>query len=218
MSNAEFHDSRRTFKHSVALYIRRLRYGQPKTKVFCVGLQKTGTTSLQYALSLMGYRVAGTLDANPYPNPDALLTYAYSLLPRFDAFADNPWPLYFREFDAMFPDAKFIMTNRDPDEWYSSVCKHFGESSSKMRSWVYGEATPIGNRQAYVDRLVAHQEAVRAHFASRPWSLLEFDVTKGHGWVELCDFLHRPIPQRAFPELNTAAMRKSRKESRREMT
>ena len=202
-----FHYSRQTLKHTTALTLRRLRYGRPRAKVFCLGFQKTGTTSLQYALSLLGYRVAGILDANPHETSEELHAEALGLLQQFVAFADNPWPLYFREFDAMFPGAKFILTARDPDKWYSSVCKHFGESGSKMRGWVYGAATPVGNRQAYVGRLVSHQEAVRAYFEDRPDDLLEFDVSAGHGWAELCGFLDRPMPYRDFPKLNTAAMR-----------
>ena len=201
-----FHHTRQTLTHSLALNLRRLRYGRPRAKVFCVGFQKTGTTSLQYALSLMGYRVAGIMNANRHDTPEALHTEALRLLPQFDAFADNPWPLYFREFDAMFPEAKFILTTRDPDKWYESVCKHFGDSGSKMRAWVYGAATPRGNQQAYVDTLVTHQKAVRAHFADRPDDLMEFDVSAGHGWPELCSFLDRPMPRRKFPKLNTAVM------------
>lgn len=202
-----FHHTRQTLTHTCALHIRRLRFGRPQAKVFCVGFQKTGTTSLQYALSLMGYRVAGIMDASPLDTPEALHAEALRLLPQFDAFADNPWPLYFREFDEMFSGAKFILTTRDPDRWYTSVCKHFGANGSKMRDWVYGAATPVDNRSAYVDRLVDHQQAVRAHFADRPDDLLEFDVTAGHGWTELCSFLDRPVPRREFPRLNTAAMR-----------
>lgn len=202
-----FHHTRQTLTHSLALTVRRMRYGRPPSKVFCVGFQKTGTTSLQYGLSLMGYRVAGVMDANPHETLTALRAEALRLLPQFDAFADNPWPLYFEELDAMFPDAKFILTTRDPEQWYSSVCKHFGDGRSKMRGWVYGAATPIGNKRAYIDRLLTHQSAVRLHFADRSDDLLEFDVSAGHGWRELCSFLQRPVPKRQFPRLNTAAMR-----------
>lgn len=155
----------------------------------------------------MGYRVAGIMDANQYETPEALHAAALRLLSRFDAFADNPWPLYFREFDAIFPDAKFILTTRDPDQWYTSVCKHFGGSETKMRHWIYGAGSPLGNREVYVDRLRKHQEAVRNHFIDRSESLLEFDVSAGHGWNELATFLGRPSPSRAFPKLNTATMR-----------
>ena len=60
-----FHNSRLTLKHSLALELRRLRYGRPRKKVFCVGFQKTGTTSLQYALSLLGYLVPPRLRPDP---------------------------------------------------------------------------------------------------------------------------------------------------------
>jgi hypothetical protein len=155
----------------------------------------------------MGYRVAGIMDANPYDTIEGLHTEALRLLPQFDAFADNPWPLYFREFDAIFPDAKFILTTRNPDQWYTSVCKHFGGSETKMRRWIYGAGSPLGNREVYVDRLRKHQEAVRNHFMDRSESLLEFDVSASHGWNELATFLGRPSPNRAFPKLNTATMR-----------
>lgn len=155
----------------------------------------------------MGYRVAGVLSAGPHASPEALQDEAMRLLPKFDAFADNPWPLYFREFDAIFPGAKFILTSRDPKRWYKSVCKHFGGTNSKMRAWIYGNASPIGNKDLYLERLKSHEDAVRAHFANRPQNLLEFDVSAGHGWAELCDFLERPVPQRDFPKLNTAEMR-----------
>lgn len=202
-----FHQTRHTLKHSLALELRRLRYGRPQAKVFCVGFQKTGTTSLQYALSLLGYRVAGIMDANVHETPAALHAECLRFLPQFDAFADNPWPLYFREFDAMFPDAKFILTTRDPDRWYASACEHFGAGGSRMRQWIYGAASPGGNRAAYIDRLTRHAAEVRAHFANRPGDFMEFDVAQGDGWDKLCGFLGKPVPRRAFPRLNTAAMR-----------
>jgi len=203
-----FHHSRLSLKHSLALELRRLRYGRPRKKVFCVGFQKTGTTSLQYALSLLGYRVAGIFSVRDLEDFDGVRARALDLAPRFDAFADNPWPLYFREFDAMFPGAKFILTARDPDKWYNSVCKHFGDESSQMREWIYGAGCPAGHRVAYVGKLLGHQDAVRHHFTGRPKDFMEFDVTQGDGWDKLCDFLGKPVPKKAFPQLNTARMRK----------
>lgn len=203
-----FHQSRQTVKHTIALNLRRLKYGVPREKVFCVGFQKTGTTSLQYGLSLLGYRVGGVMDANPHDTPQSLYSEALSLVPQFDAFADNPWPLYFREFDAMLPGAKFILTCRDPDLWYTSICKHFGDKNAKMRGWIYGEGSPEGNKKAYVERLIDHQERVRMHFSGRPRDFLEFDVARGDGWEKLCAFLGKRQPVGDFPRLNTAAMRK----------
>ena len=187
--------------------LRRMKYGRPTEKVFCVGFQKTGTTSLQYALSLLGYRTAGVLDVNHIETPEEMYVEAQRLVDQFDAFADNPWPIYFQEFDKMVPGSKFILTTRDPERWYSSVCKHFGDSDSKLRRWVYGVGTPVGNKSAYVSRLLAHQDDVRRYFEDRPEDLMEFDVSRGDGWPKLCSFLGKRVPDRFFPKLNTAAMR-----------
>lgn len=203
-----FHQSRQTLKHSIALTLRRMKYGQPRPKVFCVGLQKTGTTSLQYALSKLGYRVGGVFNVDDLDQPIQMYERALSLLPHFDAFADNPWGVYFRELDEVEPGAKFILTSREPEKWYTSVCKHFGESGSKRREWIYGAASPIGNKQIYTEKLVSHQESVRNYFANRPNDFIEFDVASGDGWEKLCVFLGKKVPAEPFPRLNTAEMRK----------
>jgi len=203
-----FHLSRQTLKHTIALNIRRLKFGMPDEKVFCVGLQKTGTTSLQYALSKLGYRVAGVFSIKDLDTPEQMRDRALSLVPRFDAFADNPWCVFYRELDRAVPGSKFILTTRDPEKWYASVCKHFGEKPVRMHEWIYGVPSPIGHKAAYIDKLLTHQDAVRRHFANRPGALIEFDVTQGHGWPELCALLGKRVPSEPFPRLNTAEMRK----------
>lgn len=199
--------SRLTIKHDIALALRRIRFGRPQEKVFCVGFQKTGTTSLQYALSLLGYRVAGVFSVRDLQEFSQVRERALELAMRFDAAGDNPWAVLFRDLDARFPGSKFILTMRDPERWYESVCKHFGSSSTKLRQWIYGAASPIGNRAAYVNRLQRHAFEVRSYFAGREADFMEFDVFSGDGWNRLCSFLVKPVPKRDFPELNTASMR-----------
>lgn len=208
MGRRAFHESRQTLKHSLALGLRRLRYGRPRQKVFCVGFQKTGTTSLQYALSLLGYRVAGYFSPAGLASRDEMRDRALSLATRFDAFGDNPWAILYRDLDIAFPESKFILTARDPDRWYASACKHFGGHESRMREWIYGAGSPVGNRDLYVPRMVTHNEEVRSYFADRPADFMEFDVAQGDGWEKLCAFMDKPVPKRYFPRLNTVAMRR----------
>lgn len=202
-----YYEDRMSLRHSFALELRRLRYGRPGQKVFCLGFQKTGTTSLQYALSLLGYRVAGVFAANERISPQELKKRALGIAQYFDAFADNPWPMLYRDLDTAFPGSKFILTTRDPEEWYKSACKHFGERGSRLRELIYGAASPIGNRDLYLRRMANHVLDVRCFFSDRPGDLLEFDIARGDAWSELCGFLDKPIPTRDFPRLNTAAMR-----------
>ena len=183
---------------------RRLRYGAPGAKVFVIGLQKTGTTSVQYALSLLGYRVGGTLRPGELTIPEGLLNKVIELSHRYDAAADHPWSLFFRELDAEHPGSRFILTTRDPDHWYSSVCKHFGDTENRMRTWIYGPGAPTENRERYIDRLLRHEREVREYFADRPGDLIEIEVARGHGWAEICPFIGKATPKRPFPRLNVA--------------
>ena len=196
--------SRQTLQHTLALHLRRLKYGQPRPKVFCVGFQKTGTTSIQYALSKLGYRVGGVFPVNDLQRREQMFKRAIELLPQFDAFGDNPWCLYYRELDEAVPGSKFILTTRDPETWYASACKHFGTTYSLLHEWIYGEPVPVGNKSLYIDRLLRHNREVLAYFADRPQDFLEFDVTAGHGWPELCGFIGKRVPREPFPRLNTA--------------
>lgn len=202
-----YYKNRQTLKHTIALNLRRLRYGAPGSKVFCVGFQKTGTTSLQYALSRLGYRVGGVFPVTDLDKREQMYERAMGLLPQFDAFADNPWCLYFRELDKAVPGAKFILTSRDPEKWYASACKHFGKHPSQMHEWIYGEPLPGGHKEAWIGRLQSHEAEVRSYFANRPDDFLEFDVAKGDGWNEICNFLGKKTPSSPFPMLNTAVRR-----------
>jgi hypothetical protein len=202
-----FHQSRQTLKHSLALELRRLRYGRPQQKVFCVGFQKTGTTSLQYALSLLGYRVAGIFSVKDLNDFDQARAHALDLMQGFDAAGDNPWSVLFRDLDVAFPGSKFILTTRDPNRWYESACEHFGAGGTQIREWIYGAASPKENRTAYIDRLERHAAEVRTHFAGRTADFMEFDVAKGDSWGKLCNLLGKPVPRRNFPRLNTVVMR-----------
>jgi hypothetical protein len=132
---------------------------------------------------------------------------ALDLMQSFDAAGDNPWPVLFRDLDEAFPGSKFILTTRDPDRWYASACKHFGPNKIRLHEWIYGAASPVGNRTAYVDRLKRHTAEVRAHFTDRTTDFVEFDVAHGDGWDKLCGFLVKPVPKRSFPKLKTSAMR-----------
>lgn len=60
-------------------------------------------------------------------SPDKMRDRALELARQFDAFGDNPWAVLYRELDTTFPGSKFILTTRDPDKWYASACKYFGD-------------------------------------------------------------------------------------------
>ena len=175
-----------------------------RPKVFCIGFHKTGTKSLATALRGFGYRVTGP---NGFRLKDISLRYVricrrYSS--QYDVFQDNPWPLTYREMNEMWPDAKFILTLRDPDAWLHSVKRHFGNHSTPMRELVYGRGSPVGNEAVYLDRFHQHETEVKAFFADKANRFLTLRITEGEGYEKLCPFLEEPIPDGPFPQINKA--------------
>ena len=99
-----------------------------RDKVFCIGANKTGTTSVERALRDLGLRLPEQGQQERLLTRRVLGGDAQALAEfcaAFDAFQDLPFShgLVFATCDALFPDAKFILTVRDADDWFNSVCR-----------------------------------------------------------------------------------------------
>ncbi len=108
-------------------------------KVFGIGFHKTATSSLGKALEELGYKVSQGFGFNGSDLELSILKRAVERAEAHDAFEDNPWPILYKEMDKAFPGSKFIATWRDPEAWFSSVERHFGRDSTRMREWIYGK-------------------------------------------------------------------------------
>lgn len=169
-------------------------------KVFCIGFQKTGTTSLGRALQILGYRVCGPVGCT---NPDIkrrALTWAVDRVPDYDAFQDNPWPLLYKEMDRLYPGSKFILTTRHPRSWLRSTKKYFGYYEAPAEVWIYdGVGTPIKNQKRFLKRFKEHNQEVLDYFKDRPNDFLEINLSDGKNWEKICNFLEFDIPEQDFP-------------------
>ncbi len=169
-------------------------------KVFCIGFQKTGTTSIGRALEILGYRVCGPVGVTDPRFGRRALEYAVSRLPDYDAFQDNPWPLLYKELDRLCPGSKFILTVRKPRSWIRSMRKYFGGYEAAAEVWIYGPGgTPLKRPRQCLRRYKRHNREVREYFRDRPQDLLVVDFGRGGGWAEICTFLGRPVPDTPFP-------------------
>ena len=185
---------------------------QAKAKVFCIGFQKTGTSSMRDALQHLGYRVADYFGTDlPFEElRECYVDKGLEILQQYDSVQDMPWPLMYRELDEAYPGSKFIYTERDPANWLRSMVKHFGTKPSSVRQLTYGEAYPCpeGNEERYKQVYLEHGAAVKAYFAERSCDFIVIDLEKGHGWPELGAFLGlKEIPTGPFVHSNKAEMR-----------
>ena len=171
-------------------------------KIFCIGFQKTGTTSLGVALEILGYNVCGVrydfIDAIQENNR----TLIDDVISQHDAFKDNPWPVIYKSLDEKYPGSKFILTLRDESAWIKSLVNHFGTTPSVMQDFIYGKSYPKGNEELYLRIYRNHNEDVKRYFETRPEDLLVIDLTHEKKWNRICQFLSRPIPNAAFPHEN----------------
>lgn len=201
-----------------------LRAQEGRPKIFGIGFQKTGTTSLAEALRILGYRTRhGVLINNPVKLKSIWIAppltrekIAARVLPMAegaDMFCDNPWPILFRELDAAYPGSKFILTTRASESWIASMVRYFGDAPRDMMRFLYGVPHPAGHEGRCIETYRAHNEAVRRHFADRPDDLLEIDLSKGDGWSQLCTFLDHPVPATPFPHKNTIAQKEKTRSS-----
>lgn len=191
-------------------------------KVFGIGFQKTGTSSLDQAFRILGYssdkgvfinapaKRSSIFIAPPLTNAK-VLERVMPMAKAKQAFSDNPWPMLYRELDALFPGSKFVLTIRDPQNWITSLIRHYGEAESDVLEWLYGCRTVPGNETRCLEAYQAHNAAVRTHFAARPGTLLEMDIERDPDWRILCDFLGKSVPPQAFPHANVAAIRERKR-------
>ena len=204
-------------KQKLLIPIGSMKYGK-KTKVFCIGRNKTGTTSMNSVLKELGFIVAdqhkGELLMNDWKKKDftrivQLAKYGGT------AFQDYPFsaPETYKALYKAFPDAKFILTVRDnEDVWYNSVtsfhAKIFGNGkvpdmeTLKNANYVYPGwmwevnqmvyKTPkddIYNPEILKNHYLKHNKDVQDFFKDKPGSLLVINLKEPDAMKKVSDFL-----------------------------
>lgn len=117
-----------------------VRRAKPRSKLFCIGLNKTGTTSWAQAILDLGYIVGSETEAtmlfDNWVQKDFRPIIKYCEIGG-QAFQDIPFslPNTYRSLDQAFPGSKFILTVRDsPEQWYDSLVNFHSKCFSKPRN------------------------------------------------------------------------------------
>jgi hypothetical protein len=190
-------------------------------KVIGAGLGRTGTASLKVALEqLLGGRCYHMSECFGNPaNPPLWLAAAQgradwdAIFKGYVATVDYPACGFWRELAARYPQAKVLLTVRDPDNWFEStretiLSEGIREIAALTPDKAFFDETVFrdyvghfGDRPFITDYFRRHNEAVTAAiFKDR---LLVYEV--GQGWEPLCEFLGLPVPDAPFPHVNTRA-------------
>ncbi len=201
-------------------------------KVIGAGFPRTGTTSLKSALEMLGFGPCCHMWELMKPEHawrwpmwsravDGKPVHWPTVYRGFQATVDSPGCFFWRKLARAFPEAKVILTVRDPYAWLMSTQRGAAVAGpqtdrSRMdpvmsatigridgaiaREWGSSLDTPPGmSRDQFLrEQLLRHAEIVQSEIA--PERLLVFEVSQG--WEPLCRFLGVDEPDVAFPHDN----------------
>lgn len=178
-------------------------------RVFGIGLNKTGTTSLTRALEILGYSAlhndADVEEAMQHAHREhaPLLTYASDADAYLDIRAVERW---FDLLDQQYPGSHFVLTTRDLDSWLRSREQHVLKNRARAESGEYDGQWLSVDLDDWRREWHEHHDRVRSYFDGRA-NLLELDITAGDGWELLAPFLGVAVPDQPFPWLQRATAR-----------
>ena len=103
-------------------------------KIFCISMQRTGTTSVGKFFRDFGFSWAGwpTSHRNGWGNSwyegNYEKIFSSEDFKLTNAYEDGPWfaPDFYKVLYHRFPTAKFLLFERDPDAWFKSMLRHSG--------------------------------------------------------------------------------------------
>lgn len=177
----------------------------PPRKLFGVGPNKTGTTSLALALRQLGFRTLHD-DVAGREIIAALQRGAHDpRLDEYEAFLDAPYWQVLPQIDARFGDAaRYLLHTREREAWITSRLTHVLHNRLTRAPGI--DWLDVSTSESRTEWDLCHQ-TVQKWFAPDDPRLLVLDLPAGDGWDRLCRFLERPIPTTPFPHVNTGAAR-----------
>ncbi len=200
-------------------------------KVIGAGFGRTGTMSLKIALEQLGfdpcYHMIEVIKRPQHVRlwqrvADGEQVDWSEIFANFEAGVDYPISNYYRELIDAYPEAKVILSVREPERWYESTL-HTIYQMSKVPLHLRWLLPPLGRYIKMTNQIIwdglfggrledkafaiqlfeEHIEEVQRTVPSE--RLLIFRPRDG--WEPLCAFLEVPVPEgRPFPHVNERKM------------
>ena len=189
-------------------------------KVIGAGLGRTGTFSLKFALEHLGfgpcYHMSEVLAqvrrsaplwteaARNNPDWDTIFT-------GFASTTDYPACTFWRELADYYPDAKIVLSLRNPQSWFDSVNATIF-SRPHRETFAGGPLDEFFQRTVYADfgERIEDRDFMIDYFER--WNQDVIDSVPAErllvhsardGWEPLCEFLGVPVPDVPFPRVNS---------------
>ncbi|MDN0194457.1 sulfotransferase family protein [Streptomyces sp. S.PNR 29] len=194
-------------------------------EIFGAGFGRTGTLSLRTALERLGFGRCHHM-LHVFDDPETVPAWQAAargepvdwtqVYKGYRSSVDWPGAAFWREITAAFPEAKVILTERDPEAWYASAestihaaaVAPLPDDADPLFAQVRQMALDVvwdgvfdgrfTDKRHALEVFEAHNAAVKREID--PDRLLVFEVAQG--WEPLCAFLGVPVPDEPFPRSN----------------
>ena len=175
-------------------------------KIFILSQCKNATTSLYHAISaLTNTKTYDWLGKDIISRGEYNWKYIWKQCEKYNLNHDDPFPFIYKEVYQRYPNAKYILTYRDTDEWLESFSDGFEEAWRKkyvVKQFLY--QSPYFDkdllkkvyRQTNQDILAFATEHIPAE------NFLHFDIQKlkdsrdKDNWNRLGNFLECEVPSK----------------------
>ena len=216
-----FYPSHGAFQHPRDALLKTMSPGRNTSDfplLVCIGQGKTATKSLNKAMVMLGFRTAhfygagiyGLLYDNAAEAGKQDFLFNVNEEHHVDAVLDTPVVEFYNEILLAYPNARIILTIREPRSWLKSQQKFYCCYARGCRNWlapwrrgsnlVYGTECP--SKAQALKRYVQHNRNVYDNVPRE--KLLIMDIPGGDGWEKLIPFLnsfmpkHVPMPPNNF--------------------
>jgi hypothetical protein len=189
--------------------------------VIGAGFGRTGTMSLKLALDQLGLGPTYHM-TEVFKNPDAPGYWEAAADGRpvnweqvfagYGSTVDWPSATFYKQLADAYPDAKVVLTVRDPEAWFAStqatifapeIFEHAPEDWTRMALKVIGDLfdREMDNKARLIEVYERHNQAVQLTIPAE--RLLVYEVSQG--WEPLCRFLGVAVPDQPMPRTNSTA-------------
>ena len=188
-------------------------------KIFCIGYNKTGTTSLYKAIEDLGFKgcdlregenLLYSVKANKWDN-------LYKFCSTSQLFKDIPFslPNVWKKLYEMYPNAKFILSERDSaEQWFNSIKnfhkKGFGLSDdptwkevnsidyvkqgfiAEYMKYTFGKPHKPYDKQSLIESYELHNSEIKKFFKDKE-NFITVNVSNDDDYQRLCKFLNKSV-------------------------
>ncbi len=167
--------------------------------IFNIGLPKTGTTTINKALNILGFKSIHDPFTETIELSKGNIGKIKALADKYNSFSGG-CSICYKQLDVLFPGSIFILSTRDFDSWLNSCERWFNkDTKAPIRTSIFYGHSKF-DKEAFTKAYNTYHAEVKEYFKHR--HLFIIDIEKDNNWQILCSFLDKEIPGEDYPHEN----------------